>query len=448
MSHYTKKDIMRMVEEEDVEFIRLQFTDLFGNLKNAAVTASQLEKVLDNRYVFDGSCVEGFLHDNDMDMFLCPDLDTLAIFPWRPQQGKVARLICDIQKRDGSPYEGDSRYILQKVLKEAEGLGYRFDVGPECEFFLFHTDDNGNPTVFSHEKAGYFDMSPIDQGENVRRDIILTLEEMGFEVESSYHEVASAQHEIDFRYDEALLSADNIMTFKLAVKTIAKRFGMHATFMPKPRAGINGSSMHTNISLKKDGKNVFADENDEYGLSQEAYWFIGGLMKHARGLSAITNPLVNSYKRLFPAQTGAGFTAPAYISWSPINRSQMIRIPAQREENTRIELRSPDPSCNPYLTLAVCLAAGLDGIKNHIEPPKPVNEDVRKMTDEERMALNIEPLPRNLYEALNGLEQDELVKQVLGEELCKCYIAAKKQEWESYSAQVSQWETEQYLYRF
>ena len=315
MSHYSKKDILRLVEEEDVEFIRLQFTDLFGGLKNVAVTASQLERVLERKYVFDGSCMEGFADNNDTDLLLCPDLDTLAIFPWRPQQGKVARLICDIQRPDGSPYESDPRYILKKVRKEAREMGYQLDVGPECEFFLFHTDEEGNPTTYTHEKAGYFDMGPVDQGENARRDMVLTLEEMGFEVESSYHEVAPGQHEIDFRYDEALLTADHIMTFKLAVKTIAKRFGLHATFMPKPRTGENGSGMHTNISLSREGRNVFQDPSDPNGLSKEAYYFIGGLLKHVRGMTAVTNPLVNSYKRLFPARPSAGYTAPSYVAW-------------------------------------------------------------------------------------------------------------------------------------
>ena len=448
MSHYTKRDILRMVEEEDVEFIRLQFSDLFGNLKNAAVTAGQLERVLEQGYVFDGSCVEGFLHDNDTDMILWPDLDTLAVFPWRPQQGKVARLICDIRRPDGTVYSADSRGILKRAVQDAAEMGYQFDVGPECEFFLFHTDDEGNPTTFSHERAGFFDMSPIDLGENTRRDIILTLEEMGFDVESSYHEIAPAQHQIDFRYDEALLTADNIMTFKLAVKTLAKRSGLHATFMPKPRTGVNGSSMHTNMSLSRDGRNVFQDASDPNGLSQEAYWFIGGLLKHARGMTAVTNPLVNSYKRFFPDQTIAGTTAPSYVSWSAVNRSQLIRIPALRGDNARIELRSPDPSCNPYLALAVCLEAGLDGIRNQIAPPKAVDRDVRRMTEEERKAAGIQRLPRNLDEALSAMEEDELVRNTLGEDISCSYIQAKRREWEEYCAQVSEWETEHYLYRF
>lgn len=448
MSVYTKKDILRLVEEEDVEFIRLQFADMFGNLKNTAVTASQLEKVLDNHYIFDGSCVEGFLYDTDMDLCLCPDLDTLAIFPWRPQQGKVARLICDIERPDGTSYEGDPRYILKKVMRQVAEMGYRMDVGPKCEFFLFQTDDEGNPTTISNERAGYFDMSPIDLGENARREIILTLEDMGFEVESSYHEAAAGQHEIDFRYDEGLNTADNIMTFKLAVKTIAKRVGMHATFMPKPQSGTNGSGMHVNFSLHKDGVNIFQDSNDENGLSQEAYWFIGGLLKHARGMMAVTNPLVNSYKRIYPAPVLVGNTAPSYVSWSAVNRSQLIRIPARRGDNARIEYRLPDPSCNPYLALALCIAAGLDGIRNQIQPPAPINRDVRKMTEDERRALGAEILPRTLEEAVQAMKEDELVRSVLGESVAAGYMKEKRQEWENYCAQVSNWEINQYLYRF
>ena len=289
--HYTKEDIMELVKDEDVEFIRLQFTDMFGQLKNVAITVSQLEKALDNKCMFDGSSIEGFVRIEESDMILYPDLDTLAIFPWRPQQGKVARLICDVYRPNGQPFEGDPRYILKRAVKEAADLGYTFEVGPECEFFLFHTDENGLPTTVTHEQAGYFDLGPLDLGENARRDMILTLEEMGFVVEASHHEVAPAQHEIDFRYDEALATADNIMTFKLTVKTIAKRHGLHATFMPKPKFGVNGSGMHINMSLAKDGKNIFADANDANGLSQEAYYFIGGIMKHMKGMTAIMNPL-------------------------------------------------------------------------------------------------------------------------------------------------------------
>lgn len=447
MSHYTKEDILRIVEEEDVEFIRLQFTDLFGNLKNAAVTASQLGRILDHPYVFDGACVDGFVKDSDTDMYLVPDLDTLAIFPWRPQQGKVARLICNVIRPDGTPYESDPRYILKKELAKAAKMGYQFDVGPECEFFLFHTDDNGRPTTDSQDEGSYFDLGPIDQGENARRDMVLTLEEMGFEVESSYHELAPAQHEIDFRYDEALHAADNIMTFKLAVKAIAKRFGLHATFMPKPKAGVNGSSMHTNMSLSRNGENSFEDASDPNGLSQEAYYFIGGILKHVKGITALTNPLVNSYKRIFPVESTSGYTAPSYVAWSAVNRASLIRIPSQKGSSTRIELRSPDPSCNPYLVLAVCLAAGLEGIEKKILPPAGVDKDIRKLSKEERESLGIEALPRNLEEALCAMEEDALVQEVLGEAVSKSYVSTKRKEWEAYCAQVSSWELETYLYR-
>ncbi|MDO5541155.1 MAG: type I glutamate--ammonia ligase [Eubacteriales bacterium] len=439
---YTKQDVIRLVQEEDVEFIRLQFTDIFGTMKNVAITASQLEKALDNKCMFDGSSIEGFVRIEESDMYLHPDLDTFTIFPWRPQQGKVARLICDIYRPDGTAFEGDPRYVLKQTLKEAAEMGYQFDVGPECEFFLYHTDDNGQPTTITHEKAGYFDLGPVDLGENARRDMVMTLENMGFEIEASHHEVAPAQHEIDFHYDDALTTADNIMTFKLAVKTIAKRHGLHATFMPKPKAGINGSGMHINMSLSKDGKNIFADPTDANGLSIEAYYFIGGLMKHVRCMSAITNPLVNSYKRLVP-----GYEAPVYIAWSARNRSPLIRIPGIRGEGARVELRNPDPSSNPYLVLAVCLAAGLDGIKNKIMPPAGVDRNIFSMSEVERNELGIEMLPNNLLAAVEEMEKDPFICGVLGEHVSKNYCRAKREEWAQYSMNVTAWELEQYLYR-
>ena len=444
MSRYTKDDIFRMVEEEDVEFIRLQFTDIFGTLKNIAITSSQLEKALDNKCMFDGSSVEGFVRIEESDMYLYPDYDTFEIFPWRPQQGKVARLICDVYTPDGKPFEGDPRWILKKTIKEANEMGYRFDVGPECEFFVFHTDDNGLPTTLSHEKAGYFDLGPNDLGENIRRDMVLTLEDMGFEIEASHHEVAPAQHEIDFKYDEALKTADNIQTFKMTVKTIAKRHGLYATFMPKPKFGISGSGMHINMSLAtKEGKNIFADENGKIGLSDDAYHFIAGIMKHARGMSAITNPLVNSYKRLVP-----GYEAPVYIAWSAKNRSPLIRIPASRGNGTRVELRNPDPTANPYLVLALCLAAGLDGIKNKIEVPESVDCNIYEMTPGERRAAGIENMPADLKEAVDCLVADEFLCSVLGEHITTKYVEAKMKEWENYTTRVSQWEIDEYLYKY
>lgn len=442
MMKYTKEDIIRLVEDEDVEFIRLQFTDMFGALKNIAITASQLEKALDNQCMFDGSSIEGFVKIEESDMYLHPALDTFELFPWRPQQGKVARLICDVHRPNGMPFEGDPRYILKAVLAQAEKMGYSFDVGPECEFFLFHTDDDGMPTTLTHEKAGYFDLGPMDLGENARRDMVLTLEEMGFEIESSHHEAAPAQHEIDFKYTNALQAADQMMTFKLTVKTMAKRRGLYASFMPKPKYGISGSGMHINMSLAKNGNNIFGDESDPIGLSREAYYFIGGLMKHMRSMMAITNPLVNSYKRLVP-----GFEAPAYIAWSVRNRSPLIRIPSMRKGQARVELRSPDPSANPYLTLAVCLAAGLDGIQNEIMPPESVDRNIFEMTKAERKAAGIQGLPTSLKEAVSEFEKSEFMKGVLGEAFSERYIEKKKAEWEAYSTQITQWEIDQYLYK-
>lgn len=373
-------------------------------------------------------------------MFLRPDLDTFAIFPWRPQQGKVARFLCDIYRPDGTPFAGDPRHVLKRTVQEAAEMGYQMDVGPECEFFLFHTDDEGNPTTITHEKAGYFDVGPLDLGENARRDMILTLEDMGFVVEASHHEDAPAQHEIDFHYDEALKTADDIMTFKLAVKTIAKRHGLYASFMPKPKTGVNGSGMHINMSLARDGVNVFYDGQDCNHLSKEGYWFIGGIMKHIAAITAIANPLVNSYKRLVP-----GYEAPVYIAWSMRNRSPLIRIPAQTGTTQRIELRSPDSATNPYLAIAVCLAAGLDGIRNQIEPPASVEGNIFAMSEEEREKAGIKYLPTSLAEAIDGLEQDALIREVLGEHISRKYIEAKKEEWKEYCAAVSSWEIDRYL---
>lgn len=441
---YTKQKILNIAETEDVEFIRLQFTDLFGTLKNVAITKSQLAKALDNKIMFDGSSIEGFARIEESDMYLYPDYDTFEILPFRPHQGKVARLICDVYKPDGKQLENDPRYILKKVIKEAASMGYTFNVGPECEFFLFHTDDNGLPTTLSHEKAGYFDLGPNDLGENIRRDMVLTLEEMGFEIEASHHEVAPAQHEIDFKYDEVLKTADNIQTFKMTVKTIAKRHGLYATFMPKPKFGISGSGMHINMSLAtEEGKNIFADENGKIGLSDDAYHFIAGIMKHARGMSAITNPLVNSYKRLVP-----GYEAPVYIAWSAKNRSPLIRIPASRGNGTRVELRNPDPTANPYLVLALCLAAGLDGIKNKIEVPESVDCNIYEMTPGERRAAGIENMPADLKEAVDCLVADEFLCSVLGEHITTKYVEAKMKEWENYTTRVSQWEIDEYLYKY
>ena len=442
MNHYTRKDILRLVEEEDVGFIRLQFTDIFGTMKNVAITTSQLEKALDNQIIFDGSSIEGFARIEDSDMYLYPDLDTFTIFPWRPQQGKVARLICDVYKPDGSIFEGDPRYILKKVLSEAKASGYDFNVGPECEFFLFHADEDGRPTTLSHESATYFDVGPLDLGENARRDMVLTLEDMGFVIEASHHEIAPAQHEIDLQYGEALEMADNIMTFKMVAKTIAKRHGLHAAFMPKPKYGISGSGMHINMSLHRDGVNVFADAKDERGLSREAYYFIGGLMKHMKAVSFITNPIVNSYKRLVP-----GYEAPVYIAWSAKNRTPLLRIPAVKGTSARVELRSPDPTANPYLAFAVCLAAGMEGVRQEILPPASIDCNIFEMTDEQRERAGIEKLPGSLLEAAGEFKKDPYIQSVLGEELSRKLIQAKEKEYADYRAQVTEWEIGRYLHR-
>ena len=443
MSQYSKADIIRLVEEQDVRFIRLQFTDIFGMLKNVAIPPSQLEKALNNECMFDGSSIEGFVRIEESDMVLKPDLDTFVIFPWRPQQGKVARLICDIANPSGDPFEGDPRYILKKVLADASDMGFTFNVGPECEFFLFHHDDEGKPTTFSHDVGGYFDLEPMGQGEDVRREIVLALEDMGFEIEASHHEVAPSQHEIDFRFDEALKTADNIMTFKLAVKSVARRFGMHATFMPKPVEGINGSGMHTNMSLFKDGKNAFADSESPDGLSDLAHQFIAGTLEHVKGMCAITNPLVNSYKRLVP-----GYEAPCYIAWSAKNRSPLIRVPATRGSGTRVELRNPDPACNPYLELALLLAAGLDGIRRELSPPPSTNQNIYLFTQQQLHDQKIESLPENLSDALDAMEADALIEATLGSHVMNKFVEAKRQEWTRYRLSVSKWELDAYLKKY
>lgn len=443
MSKYSKQDIINLVEDNGVKFIRLQFTDIFGALKNVAITDKQLQKALNNECMFDGSSIEGFVRIEESDMYLRPDLDSFVIFPWRPQQGKVARLICDVYSPDGTPFLGDPRNVLKNIIKEAEELGYTLNVGPECEFFLFETDDKGQPKLETQDQGGYFDLGPVDLGENARRDMSLMLEEMGFEIEASHHEVAPGQNEIDFKYSDALTTADNIMTFKLVVKAMAQRHGLYATFMPKPILGINGSGMHINMSLNKDGKNAFVDESDELGLSETAYYFIAGLMKHIKAMAAITNPIVNSYKRLV-----AGYEAPVYIAWSAKNRSPLIRVPAARGAGTRIELRCPDPSANPYLTLACLLKAGLDGIKNKLQVPNSTEKNIFEMSEEERSELGIENLPSSLEEAINYTKQSELVKETLGTHIFNNYVKAKQLEWDQYRTQISQWEIDNYLKKY
>ena len=443
MPTYTREDVIRIVKEEEVQFIRLQFTDIFGMLKNVAISPSQLGKALDNQCMFDGSSIDGFARINESDMYLYPDYNSFVIFPWRPQSGKVARMICDIYTPDGKPFAGDPRYALKRMLARAKDMGYTFNVGPELEFFLFHYDDNCKPTTFAHDEGGYFDLEPVGQGEDIRREISFALEAMGFEIEASHHEVATAQHEIDFKFGNALSIADDIMTFKLAVKSIAKRYGMHASFMPKPVFGINGSGMHTNMSLMKDGKNAFYDEKDTLGLSETAMQFIAGILKNMKSITAVTNPIVNSYKRLVP-----GYEAPCYLSWSAANRSALIRIPATRGIGTRVELRSPDPAANPYLALALCLAAGLDGIENKLTPPEQIYTSVYEMSEQERTDAKIDSLPGSLEEALVEFQKSPITKDVLGEHIYSKYIEAKTKEWDEYRTQVTKWEIDTYLLRY
>ena len=439
MANYTKQDIYRLVEEEDVEFIRLQFVDSFGALKNIAMTANHLDRILENRVVFDGAAIQGYDTKDLSEFILAPDLDTFTIFPWRPQRGRVARFICDVLNPDGTPYEADPRRILKNVLEQAEKEGYTFNVGPENEFFLFDTDEDGQPTTNSNEKGGFFDIGPLDSGENARRDMVLSLEEMGFVMESSYHSNEVAQHHIDFMFDEGLRTADNIMTFKLTVRTVAKRHGLHATFMPKPKYGLKGSAMSLNMFLCKDGKNIFADPDDVNGLSEDAYHFIGGLLAHSEEMAAITNPLVNSYKRLVP-----GYDAPTELTWTKNNQNSLIRISNLRSDSLAIELRSPDASANPYLVFAVCIAAGLDGIQQKLYPTKASD---RSFSESDQKAMNIGNLPLNLDDALTHFENSTWIQSVLGKKFCEEYAAAKKEEWLNYMRQVSEWEISQYLYK-
>lgn len=436
----TKEDIIRIIEEEDVKFIRMQFVDVLGQLKNVAITSSQIERALNGEISIDGSSIEGFARINESDQYLVPDLNTFCIYPWRPQRGKVARLICDVHNPDGTPFVGDPRAVLMRVIKRAEKMGYTFNVGPECEFFLFQTDEDGKPTTKTNDEAGYFDLGPLDHGEATRREIILALEQLGFEIEASHHECAAGQHEIDFKYDEAMHTADNIMTFKLGVKVLAQRNGLHATFMPKPIFGEAGSGMHINMSLFRNGKNVFYNPDGERELSAEAYAFIAGLLSHVQAFTAITNPLVNSYKRLV-----SGYEAPCYLAWSTSNRSSLIRIPAARGQATRVELRSPDPCCNPYLALAVCLASGLDGIEHFMTPPSEVTENLYAMDEAGLKAHGIETLPESLHEALELMQNDKLIMDTLGEHVAQAYIDCKEREWAEYCAHVSTWEREKYI---
>ncbi len=440
---FTKEEILRSAAENGVKFIRLQFSDIFGILKNVAINSSQLKRALNNELMFDGSSIEGFVRIEESDMYLRPDLSTWRVLPWRPSGNATARLICDIYNPDGTPFAGDPRYILRKTLKEAEEMGYSMNVGPEAEFFLFQTDNEGKATLQTHDSAGYFDLTPIDLGEDARRDMVLALEELGYEIEASHHECAPGQHEIDFKYADALHTADNVQTFKYVVRSVAQRHGLHATFMPKPIFGVNGSGMHVNQSLFKGEKNAFYDPKGNFELSQEANYYIGGLLHYAKDFTAITNPTVNSYKRLVP-----GYEAPVYVAWATRNRSPLVRIPAKRGLSTRLELRSPDPACNPYLAFAVMLKAGLEGIKKKITPPAPVECNVFHLNDDELADLSVDLLPSNLKEAVDNLANCPLMRETLGEHIMKCYVEAKNLEWNEYRTQVTPWEVTHYLTKY
>lgn len=439
----SKNDILKFIEQNDVKFVRLQFTDILGRLKNIAITEQQVERALEEGIIFDASAIAGFSEVELSDMILLPDINTFSVIPWRPQHGKVARFICDIKNYDGTQFIGDPRYILKKSEEKARKLGYTFNVGPECEFFLFQTDSEGRPTAKTHDSASYCDLAPMDLGENCRREICMVLEEMGFEIEALHHENAAGQHEIDFKYSDVLTAADRIMTFRMVVKTIAQRNGLHATFMPKPIFNDFGSGMHINMSLSKEGKNLFNAGNGSMDISDVAKMFGAGILKHINGITAVANPLVNSYKRLI-----SGFEAPVHIAWSHMNRSPLLRVPAPKGDATRLELRSPDSSCNPYLTLALVLEAGLDGLQKQMEIPLPVDINTYSLTLEKEKELGIKRLPSNLLLAIEEMKKDSYIKEVLGEHIYSKYIAAKEVEWASYNNYVHQWEIDNYLTAF
>jgi len=440
MSKLSKDDILRIAEDREVEFIRLQFVDILGIIKNVAITIEQLSEALDGNIMFDGSSIEGFTRIHESDMYLKPDYDTFTVFPWETSGGHTARMMCDIYTPDGEPFDGCPRSTLKKVMAEAEEMGYEMFAGPEPEFFLFEKDKEGNPTTQTHDKGGYFDLSPVDLGGEARRDTVLALKKMGFEVEAAHHEVAPGQHEIDFKYTDVLRTADNIATFKFVTKIIAMNHGLHATFMPKPIYGESGSGMHVHQSLYSDGENAFFDKDDKLGMSEIAYHYIGGLLKHAKASAAILNPTINSYKRLVP-----GYEAPVYISWSTQNRSALVRVPSARGNATRLELRNPDPAANPYLATAVMLKSGLDGIKNKIDPGDQTTDNIYEMSYQERKSRGIQSLPSNIMEAVNYLQDNELLKETLGEHIFNHIVEAKKIEWSVYKKQVHPWEIDQYL---
>lgn len=438
-----KQTVLKSMKENNVKFLRLQFTDIVGVNKNIEVPESQFEKALDGEIMFDGSSIEGFARIEESDQLLKPDHNTFVILPWGDERGKVARLICDIYTTDHEPFVGCPRYVLKRAVDEAAEMGFKMYAGPEPEFFLFQKEPNGDATTITHDSASYFDLAPVDKGEDARRDVINILLEMGFEIEAAHHEVAHGQHEIDFKYEEALKTADNISTFRWVVRKVGSDHNLHATFMPKPVYGINGSGMHVHQSLYKGEENIFFDEHSKYQLSEIALKYIGGVLKHSRSFCAVTNPTVNSYKRLVP-----GFEAPVNVAWSEKNRSPLIRVPAKRGKSTRIEVRMPDPSCNPYLALAVMLKAGLDGIKNDIEAKDPVNKNIFIMSQREKQRLQIKELPANLLEAIELLEKSQVIKDALGGHIFNNFIKAKRSEWKEYITQVHQWELDRYLANF
>ncbi|MED1470698.1 type I glutamate--ammonia ligase [Bacillus salipaludis] len=440
----TLEQIKETILKKSVELLHLQFVDIEGILKHVTVTTEQLEDVVEGKMMFDGSSIKGFSPINKSDLYLQPDLNTFAVLPWTVEEGySEARFLCSVKNPDGTPYEGDTRNVLQKTVDRAAEKGYTISVGPELEFFLFKTDENGYATQELGDKAGYFEPSPHDLGERVRLEIYRALKAMGFTIEASHHEVAEGQHEINFKYADILTAADLSTTYKWVVKTVAKKFGLHATFMPKPVFGINGSGMHVNMSLFNENGNAFFDETDELQLSEKAYQFIAGILENVKSFTAVTNPLVNSYKRLVP-----GYEAPCYIAWSTSNRSALIRIPAKRGLATRVELRCPDPSSNPYLTFAVIASAGLDGVEKELEVPAPINEDIFHMDEETRAFKGIDSLPGSLAEAVSALEAGEIAANTLGEHVYNEYVSMKKAEWDSYRTAVHTWEIENYHTKF
>ncbi len=437
---YSQEQMLKIIQEKNVEFLRLQFTDISGIVKNVAIPATQMGKALKSGISFDGSSIEGFARIQESDMVLRPDLSTFSLLPWRSKDGSnEARLICDVHLPNGKPFEGDPRYVLRKQLEIAKEMGFTMNVGPELEFFLFEKQNGGSATT-PHDHGGYFDLGPVDLAEDVRREIVRALTQMGFTIEASHHEVARGQHEIDFVYDDALKNADKVVTFKYVTKTIAMQEGLRATFMPKPIFGASGTGMHANISLFRGLENAFFDPDTDMNISDLARFFVGGLIEHACAITAIANPLINSYKRLV-----SGFEAPVYITWSGPNRSSLIRIPAGRGLSTRLEFRSPDPTCNPYLTFAVILAAGLDGIKRGIDPGEPVDLNVYHLTALERVSMGIKTLPANLKEALDYLEADKVIRVALGEHVYENIMRLGLSEWEAYNTFVHPWEIERYI---